>query len=112
MDLSASSSLEERFFRESPRRNPRRVPIISWLIVLTVVTVYFLLLWPTFFRQNIAAWSVGIAYILYDTALLAFTASRIADLKRSKEAKEMFPGKKCSLGVLIAAHNEANVLGL
>ncbi len=108
---SNSSSLEERFFRESPRLNPRPVPLVSWVIVATVVAVYFLLLWPAFFRQNLAAWSVGIAYIVYDTVLLGFTAWQIARLKRKRPAA---PGEgvRPTVGVLIAAHNEAGVLGL
>ena len=35
-----------------------------------------------FMRQSLAIWSVVIAYILYDTALLAFTAWKIWPLGR------------------------------
>ncbi len=69
-------SLEERLLAESPRLTPRIVPLISQLITVSTFILYFLLLWPAFFRQNLAAWSIGIAYILYDTALLVFTQLR------------------------------------
>ena len=111
-DDSSLASLEARLIRESPRLTPRAVPVISTLIVASTFLVYFLLLWPAFFRQNVAAWSVGIAYILYDTFLLAFTASQIAGLKATKEAPGPSTPTERTLGVLIAAHNEANVLGL
>ncbi len=81
------------------------------MITVSVFVLYFLLLWPAFFRQNLAAWSIGIAYIVYDTALLVFTASEIAKLKRARStlATEL---ARPTLGVVIAAHNEAAVLGV
>ncbi len=106
-----ASSLEQRLFTESPRLTPRAVPLMSQLIVVSTFVLYFLLLWPTFFRQNLAAWSIGIAYILYDTALLVFTGSQISKLKRAETTPASeFPGP--TLGVVIAAHNEAAVLGI
>ena len=104
-------SLEQRLVTESPRLTPRIVPLISQLITVSTVVVYFLLLWPAFFRQNLAAWSIGIAYILYDTALLVFTASQIARLKRAKSTSAIGLTRQ-TLGVVIAAHNEAAVLGV
>jgi cellulose synthase/poly-beta-1,6-N-acetylglucosamine synthase-like glycosyltransferase len=104
-------SLEQTLVVESPRLTPRPVPLISRIIGASVVFLFFLLLWPTFFRQNLAAWSVGIAYIVYDTALLIFTASQIASLKRTPPDN----GTKRSrptLGIIIAARNEARVLGI
>jgi cellulose synthase/poly-beta-1,6-N-acetylglucosamine synthase-like glycosyltransferase len=109
-DLPAFS-LEQRLVAESPRLTPRSVPWISQLITVSTFVLYFLLLWPAFFRQNLAAWSIGIAYILYDTALLVFTALQIARLKRAKSAHAPDLSKP-TLGVVIAAHNEAAVLGV
>ena len=79
-------SLEERLVAESPRLTPRAVPLASTMLSTAAVILFFLLLLPAFFRQNLAAWSIGIAYILYDTALLAFTAVQIAKLKRATTA--------------------------
>ncbi len=109
-DLPAVS-LEQRLVTESPRLTPRVVPLISRLITVSTFVLYFLLLWPAFFRQNIAAWSIGIAYILYDTALLVFTAWQIARLKRARStpATEV---PRPTVGVVIATHNEAAVLGV
>ncbi len=105
-------SLDENLLRESPRLNPRPLPLISVFIITSTFVVYLLLLWPAFFRQNLAAWSVGIAYIFYDTALLCFTASRIAGLRRAETSDPFSTAAKPTVGVLIAAHDEANVLGL
>jgi cellulose synthase/poly-beta-1,6-N-acetylglucosamine synthase-like glycosyltransferase len=104
-------SLDERLAAESPRLTPRPVPLASTTFTTAAVILFFLLLLPAFFRQNLAAWSIGIAYILYDTALLAFTAVQIVKLKRAttKSAAHL---PRPTLGVIIAAHNEAGVLGV
>ena len=63
------------------------------------------------FRANLAGWSVGIAYIGYDTALLIFTASQSWRLMRPV-APLPVPVVRPTLGVIVAAHNEAAVLGV
>ena len=66
-----------------------------------------------FERQGLAAWSVGIAYILYDTALLAFTAWQILPLRHGDAAPAPAPGTvRPSLAVVVAARNEAAVLAI
>lgn len=104
-------SLEARLVAESPRLTPRPVPLASVVFSTAAVILFFLLLLPAFFRQNLAAWSIGIAYILYDTALLAFTAVQIAKLKRATTESAAHL-QRPTLGVIIAAHNEAGVLGV
>ena len=106
-----AQSLEQRLEAESPRLTPRRAPLSSTLFSAAAVIAFLLLLLPAFFRQNLAAWSVGIAYILYDTALLAFTAIQIAKLKRATLESAAHLARP-TLGVIIAAHNEAGVLGV
>lgn len=106
-----AQSLEERLAAESPRLSPRPVPIASTMLSTAAVVLFFLLLLPAFFRQNLAAWSIGIAYILYDTALLTFTAVQIAKLKRATTESAAHLSRP-TLGVIIAAHNEAGVLGV
>jgi hypothetical protein len=106
---SRMSSLHDLLVAQSPRLTPRAVPLVSTLICVGAGALFLALLAPTFLRQGLAVWSVGIAYILYDTFLLGFTATRIAGLKRDDEdapAAALRP----SLAVIVAAHNEAGVL--
>jgi cellulose synthase/poly-beta-1,6-N-acetylglucosamine synthase-like glycosyltransferase len=106
-----AQSLDERLAAESPRLTPRPVPLVSTMFTTAAVMLFFLLLLPAFFRQNLAAWSIGIAYILYDTALLAFTAVQIVKLKRATTESAAHLVRP-TLGVIIAAHNESGVLGV
>ncbi|TPG55198.1 glycosyltransferase family 2 protein [Sphingomonas glacialis] len=101
------TSLAETLVAESPRLTPRRVPIASRLIGAIGPILFLALFVQAFTRQSLAVWSIGIAYILYDTALLAFTAWNIRDLRQAPHpAPAMLP----SFGVLVAAHNEAGVI--
>jgi cellulose synthase/poly-beta-1,6-N-acetylglucosamine synthase-like glycosyltransferase len=105
---SRMSSLHDLLVAQSPRLTPRAVPLVSTLICAGAGALFLALLAPTFLRQGLAVWSVGIAYILYDTFLLAFTATRIAGLKRDDEKSPVT--LRPSLAVIVAAHNEASVL--
>lgn len=102
------SSLNAVLLRESPRHSPRPVPLASRLIGAAAPSLFVLLLAQAFLRQGIAVWSIGIAYILYDTALLAFTVRHIRDLDRLGPVAEDQAGE--TLGVIVAAYNEASVL--
>jgi len=106
--LPPLSAMETTLLAESPRLTPRPTPLVSLLICAIAAALFFLLLAPAFFRQNLAAWSLGIAYILYDTFLLGFTASKIAKLRATFSQPS---AHRPTLGVIIAAHNEAAVLG-
>ena len=75
--------MEDALTRESPRLTPRPVPAISVFICTVAAVLFVLLLLPAFFRQNLAAWSLGVAYILYDTILLGFTAAQIFKLRQT-----------------------------
>jgi cellulose synthase/poly-beta-1,6-N-acetylglucosamine synthase-like glycosyltransferase len=103
------SSLHDLLVAHSPRLTPRAVPLVSTLICAGAGALFLALLAPTFLRQGLAVWSVGIAYILYDTFLLGFTATRIAGLKRDDENAPA-AALQLSLAVIVAAHNEASVL--
>ena len=102
-------SMAELFAAQSPRLNRRPLPWTARLIGVAVPLLFLALLAQAFFRQGLAVWSLGIAYILYDTALLVFTAWQIRGLGRSAAAIAQF-GAEPSLGVIVAAHNEAGVL--
>lgn len=99
---------------QSPRLTPRRVPWYSNAINLSAALLFVALFAQAFFRMSLAAWSIGIVYILYDTFLLAFTASRAWHLIRPQPPVGAAPAAadRPSLGVIVAAHNEAAVLAV
>lgn len=101
------NSLTQTFVAESPRLTPRAVPFASRVIGLLAPLVFVVLTAQAFFRQGLVVWSIGIAYILYDTVLLAFTAWNIRGLRAAPAA---LPGESVTFGVIVAAHNEASVI--
>lgn len=105
------TSLAETLAAESPRLTPRRIPVASRIIGAFGPALFVALLVQGFARaapgQYLWAWSIGIAYVLYDTALLAFTAWNIRDLRHAPAAPfDISP----SFGVIVAAHDEADVI--
>ena len=94
---------------ESPRHSPRAVPVASLFINGGARLLFVALIAQAFFRHGVAAWSVGIVYILYDTALLAFTASRLLPLRHGPAALPP-PTRNQTLAAIVAAHNEAGAL--
>jgi cellulose synthase/poly-beta-1,6-N-acetylglucosamine synthase-like glycosyltransferase len=91
---------------ESPRLNPRPVPVISHIIGGGAFLLFAALLAQAFFRQGLAAWAVGLAYIAYDTVLLGFTAWHMRRIMLPAPAA-LQNARLPTLSVLIAAHNEA-----
>jgi cellulose synthase/poly-beta-1,6-N-acetylglucosamine synthase-like glycosyltransferase len=61
-----------------------------------------------YFRTGLLSWAVGIVYIIYDTALLLFVAVQTR-VMRAPPLSLSAP-IKVTLGVVIAAYNEATVL--
>jgi cellulose synthase/poly-beta-1,6-N-acetylglucosamine synthase-like glycosyltransferase len=113
--------LQHTFEVQSPRLRPRSVPFASRLIGLASPLLLVALIVQAFWRTGVASWSVGIVYILYDTALLLFTAWSILPLRRgparsagaiASGLSPLEPATKApaTLGVIVAAHNEAAVL--
>lgn len=103
--------MSQSLVAQSPRLTPRPVPFASYAIMASVVLLFIALVAQAFFRTGLASWSVGIVYIIYDTALLAFTASKTRKLIQSPPLPAT-DGVRPTLGVIIAAHNEAGVLGI
>ena len=108
--------LPEILRTESPRLNPRPVPIISRLIGGGAILLFLALLAQAILRDGLSAWSVGIAYIGYDTVLLGFTAwhmRRILKAAPPEPSATMADMPKLdtpSMGVIIAAHNEERAI--
>ena len=105
------TSLAETLVAESPRLTPRRVGAASRLIGAFGPILFIALLVQGFARADpgkfLWVWSIGIAYVLYDTALLAFTAWNIRDLRVRPVPRPAVPVR---FGVIVAAHNEADVI--
>jgi cellulose synthase/poly-beta-1,6-N-acetylglucosamine synthase-like glycosyltransferase len=109
LQRSAADRLAQTFAILSPRLNPRRVHFASRAITALVYTALAALVAMAFLRQGILVWSVGVAYILYDTALLIFTAVEIWPLRHGAKVSAV-EGAWPSLAVIIAARNEAGVI--
>jgi len=93
----------------SPRISPVRTPAISVLIHGGVMALWLVLFARAFFLHGVAAWSTGIAYVIYDTLLLIFVAWKSLSLmKPLPHVAASRPPP--TLGVIVAAHNEAAVL--
>jgi len=93
----------------SPRISPVRTPAISVLIHGGVMALWLVLFARAFFLHGVAAWSTGIAYVIYDTLLLIFVAWKSLSLmKPLPHVAASRPPP--TLVVIVAAHNEAAVL--
>jgi glycosyltransferase involved in cell wall biosynthesis len=102
-------ALSDILLTESPRLTPRPTPLASRLIGASTIILFLALLAQAFFRQGLAAWSVGLVYIVYDTILLTFTAWHMRRIMKPAPAINA-PSVRLSLGVIIAAHNEENAI--
>ncbi len=91
---------------------------LRWpLLFSSVVGVLLFTLYASFAFRGVAAWSIGLVYISYDSLLLGFmvVSSQIAvmrqdRLRRAKASAPPSPGPRPTLTVLICARNERLVL--
>ena len=102
-------SLDRALALASPRISPVRTPVSSMLIHGGVMALWLVLFARAFFLHGLAAWSTGIAYVIYDTLLLLFVAWKSLSLMKPLPALGANRTPP-SLGVIVAAHNEAAVL--
>lgn len=108
-------SLTEALLRTSPRFQPTDTPWRSLAVHGSVLLLWALLLWAAFQQHSVLAWSVGVVYAAYDTALLIFVAWQTRDLRQALRplptpSETLSATPRPSVGVLVAAHNEAAVL--
>lgn len=105
--------LNHAFAQQSPRISPRRVPLAGRVISALPLIVFAALIAQAWLRNGVLTWSVGIVYIVYDTALLVFTAWAILPLRHGPtQIAATSEPRRPTLGVIVAAHNEARVLGM
>ncbi|WP_267308987.1 glycosyltransferase family 2 protein [Mycobacterium barrassiae] len=105
-----SEQLATALRRYSSRLTPPPTPAVSVLIHLAVLVCWVALFLNAFGRGGLFAWSVGLAYLAYDTVLVGFTAWQIRDLISTGDSHRAEAAVRLSLSVLIAVHNEAAVL--
>jgi len=105
-------TLEQALALASPRILPRPTTLSSTLIHLGVIALWLLLFARAFFLQGVLAWSTGIAYVVYDTLLLAFVTLKTLPLMRPPAPLDPAsdPRSLPAMGVIVASHNEATVL--
>lgn len=114
---SPSTLLERALIAASPRLTPRGTTVAGAAIHLSVACLWIVLFARAFFLHGALAWSTGIAYVLYDTALLLFVGFKTLPLAMLRgPAPVSWPdavqpaSRLPSLGVIVASHNEAAVL--
>jgi len=109
--LHLNDSLQRAFAAASPRLSPPNTPLRSWLIHGGVLVLWALLFAMAFKFGNVASWSVGVAYVLYDTVLLLFVAWMTLPILRPRPLPAVTSAtRRNTLGVIVASHNEAAVL--
>lgn len=111
MNATTSDPLAAALVANSSRLSPPRTPWPTVAIHGAVLAAWVLLFARAFGQGGLSAWAVGVAYIGYDTALLGFVTWQTWRLLRPPAALTRVPGQaRASVGVLVAAHNEAAVL--
>ncbi|MEO8925036.1 MAG: glycosyltransferase [Caldimonas sp.] len=94
--------------RASSRLSPPPTPWRSVAIHAAVFVAWIALFVLAFVQGGVLAWSVGIAYIAYDTLLQGFVGWHTWRLLRPPQP--LMGVERCSVGLVVAAHNEAKVL--
>ena len=102
------TTLDAALRATSPRYTPPPTPWTSIAIHTAVAALFVLLVARAFVLTGLLSWSAGIAYVLYDTALLIFTFVQTWPLRRTLLAPPAVTRPR--LAVIVAAHNEAAVL--
>jgi glycosyltransferase involved in cell wall biosynthesis len=104
-----TSALDDAFMRASPRISPRGTPLVSLLIHGGVLALWFALFARALFFHGVVAWSVGIAYVSYDTLLLIFLTFKTLPLLKPA-VQQPQDARLPTLGIVVAAFNERAVL--
>lgn len=112
MDSVQHQELAAVFANYSPRLRSRPIRLRSRMMSWLGVLLFAVLIDQSGTRTGVGAWAVGLAYVAYDTLLLAFTARNILELRRPLKvaSQDQTAQPALTLGVIIAAYNEADVL--
>jgi cellulose synthase/poly-beta-1,6-N-acetylglucosamine synthase-like glycosyltransferase len=111
MPPPANPSLDAAFAAAAPRLSPIVTPLRSAVIHGAVAVLFVVLLLRAAVPDGAFAWSVGMVYIGYDTVLLLFVFRQTLALARApRPPAPSAPPAYVSVGVIVAAHNEAAAL--
>jgi cellulose synthase/poly-beta-1,6-N-acetylglucosamine synthase-like glycosyltransferase len=99
--------LQANFRAASPRNQRVHTPAASLLIHGGILALWLGLAIRAWF-PGVLSWSAGMVYVTYDTVLLGFTTWQTWRLTRPVPAGPS--ARRVSLGVIVAAHNEAGAL--
>jgi cellulose synthase/poly-beta-1,6-N-acetylglucosamine synthase-like glycosyltransferase len=99
----------------SPRYTPRAVGARSLAIYGSIAALWVGVLIGAWAFTGVLAWSAGILYVIYDTSLLFYVMRKTRSLYRERSAQSQAAAVAAvlplpSVGVLIAARNEAGAL--
>jgi cellulose synthase/poly-beta-1,6-N-acetylglucosamine synthase-like glycosyltransferase len=121
-DAFVPPSLDHTLRAVSPRFTPPPRYVVGPLIWLFALALFVALFAQGFVRMGIAAWAVGLVYVLYDSVLLLFVFRKTWPLRpvRAERSRGTFEADvprlrsgrtaQCTVTVIIAAYNEAPVL--
>jgi len=110
--IPTSGELQDALRAASPRLTPPPTPLTSILIHGSIALLWVLLFARAFVLNGLLAWSVGVVYVSYDTALLAFVFWQTFGLAKTTAKPRSAGAAPVTLGVIVAAHNEAALLPL
>jgi cellulose synthase/poly-beta-1,6-N-acetylglucosamine synthase-like glycosyltransferase len=105
--------------RVSPRFQRPLVSLRSLSIYGAVVALWVAVLIGGWFAHGIFAWTAGLLYVIYDTWLLVYVARKTSFILDSKPTPDAKPSSFASgaigrptqsIGIIIAAYNEAPAL--
>ena len=105
-----TASLALALAANSPRHRLPPTPVASLLIHGGVLLLWLLLFAGAFVFSGVFAWSTGLVYVAYDTVLLGFTFLQTRALRHGQLVAAAAPATPVTVGVIVAAHNEAAVL--
>ena len=97
------------FSAASPRCTRPPTPLRSLVIHGAVLVVWLLAVANAFLLNSVLSWTSGLLYVGYDTLLLVFVTIKTLALLRPRDAVPS-RGPRPSLGIVIAAYNEATAL--
>jgi cellulose synthase/poly-beta-1,6-N-acetylglucosamine synthase-like glycosyltransferase len=103
------SPFEAAFKVASPRLTSTPTPRRSLLIHGAVLVIWMLALAASLYFHGLLAWSTGLVYVGYDTALLLFVCWHSLSIPARQGPVSVATGHP-RLGIVVAAYNEAAAL--
>ncbi len=109
-------TLDARLRAASPRYSLPATPLRSYLIHGSILLLWLGLFAMAFRFTGVLAWSTGIVYVVYDTVLLVFVFWQTLRLvgpgnpSTGSGRTDFTADASVTVGVIVAAHNEAAVL--